>query len=55
MANKRTRILVRMVSTAGTGTFFVTQRNRRNTPEKLTLRKYDPRARTHVLSREKKL
>ncbi|WP_018466283.1 50S ribosomal protein L33 [Calidithermus timidus] len=55
MAKKGTRILVQMVSTVGTGTFFVTQKNRRNTPEKLTLRKYDSRARKHVLFREEKL
>ncbi len=46
---------VRLVSTAGTGFHYYTIKNRRNTPEKLSLRKYDPRARKHVEFKEQKM
>lgn len=55
MAKQGPRILVKMVSVAGTGTFFVTSKNRQNTPEKLTLRKYDTRVGRHVEFKEQKL
>lgn len=44
MAAKSPRIKIRMVSEAGTGYFYTTTKNPRNTTEKLQLRKYDPRA-----------
>lgn len=46
---------VRMVSTAGTGYFYVTPKNKRNTPEKLELNKYDPKVRKHVKFKEEKM
>lgn len=46
---------IKLVSTAGTGYFYVTKKNPRNTTEKLSLRKYDPRARKHVLFKESKM
>ncbi len=52
MARGDVRIQVRLVSTAGTGTVYVTSKNKRNTPERLELRKYDKRVRRHVLFRE---
>ncbi len=42
------RPIVRLRSTAGTGTTYVTRKNRRNDPDRLVLRKYDPRVRRHV-------
>ncbi|MFC4333721.1 50S ribosomal protein L33 [Salininema proteolyticum] len=42
------RPVIRMVSTAGTGYTYVTKKNRRNTPDRLVLRKYDPVVRRHV-------
>lgn len=39
---------IRMVSSAGTGFFYTTTKNRRNTPDKLRLKKYDPKIRKHV-------
>jgi large subunit ribosomal protein L33 len=42
------RDLIRLVSTAGTGTTYVTSKNRRTMPEKLKLKKYDPKVRKHV-------
>ena len=45
---------IRMVSTAGTGHFYTTDKNKRNTPGKLEMKKFDPKARKHVLYREAK-
>ncbi|WP_433531140.1 50S ribosomal protein L33 [Micromonospora sp. CA-263727] len=46
------RPIIRLRSTAGTGYTYVTRKNRRNDPDRLTLRKYDPIARRHVEFRE---
>ncbi len=46
---------IRLVSTAGTGYFYTTTKNRRNTPDKLELKKYDPVIRRHVIFREAKI
>lgn len=52
MARGDVRIQVRLVSTAGTGTVYLTSKNKRSTPERLELRTYDKRVRRHVLFRE---
>lgn len=52
MAKSGQRIAVRLMSTAGTHHVYMTTKSRRNTPERLELRKYDPIARKHVLYRE---
>ncbi|WP_127841635.1 50S ribosomal protein L33 [Actinomyces wuliandei] len=49
---KDLRPVIRLVSTAGTGYTYVTRKNRRNTPDRLVLRKYDPVVRRHVEFRE---
>ena len=46
---------VRMNSTAGTGHFYTTDKNKRTTPEKLQMKKYDPVARKHVIYKEGKI
>jgi large subunit ribosomal protein L33 len=46
------RPIVRLCSTAGTGYTYVTRKNRRNNPDRMVLRKYDPRIRRHVDFRE---
>lgn len=46
---------IRLVSSAGTGFFYVTKKNPRNTTEKLSLRKYDPVVRKHVDFKEAKI
>lgn len=53
---KRTevRAAVRMRSTAGTGYTYMTTKNRRNSPDRLVLRKFDPRARAVVEFREER-
>ncbi|WP_159945660.1 MULTISPECIES: 50S ribosomal protein L33 [unclassified Nocardiopsis] len=54
MARNEIRPIIKLKSTAGTGYTYVTRKNRRNTPDRLTLRKYDPRARQHVEFREER-
>jgi large subunit ribosomal protein L33 len=54
MARSELRPLVKLRSTAGTGYTYVTRKNRRNNPDRLVLRKYDPRARRHVEFREER-
>ena len=46
---------VRMVSTADTGFFYTTYKNKRNTPDKLEMNKYDPVVRKHVPFKEAKI
>ncbi|GAA4988334.1 MAG: 50S ribosomal protein L33 [Streptomycetaceae bacterium] len=54
MARSELRPVVKLRSTAGTGTTYVTRKSRRNDPNRLELRKYDPVARRHVLFREER-
>ncbi len=43
---------IKLVSTAGTGYFYTTTKNKRNTPGKMELNKYDPKVRKHVPFKE---
>jgi large subunit ribosomal protein L33 len=52
---KPNTILIKLVSSADTGYFYVTKKNPRTTTEKLELKKYDPVARKHVVFRESKI
>ncbi|GAB3741826.1 50S ribosomal protein L33 [Nocardiopsis nanhaiensis] len=54
MARNDVRPIIRLKSTEGTGTTYVTRKNRRNTPDRLVLRKYDPKLRRHVDFREER-
>lgn len=55
MAKEGPRIKIKLLSTAGTGVFYSTTKNRRNTTEKIELLKYDRIIRKHVLFRESKI
>ena len=46
---------IRLVSTAGTGHFYTTTKNKRLHPEKVTIKKYDPKIRKHVEYKEAKI
>ena len=48
-------LAIKLVSTAGTGFFYVTRKNPRNVAHKLSLMKYDPIVRQHVVFNESKL
>ena len=52
---KGATILIKLLSTAGTGYFYVKKKNPRTLPQKLQFIKYDPRVRRHVLFTETKL
>ncbi len=52
---KPSTILVKLVSTADTGYYYVTKKNPRTQTEKLTFRKYDPVVRKHVEFKEAKI
>ena len=49
------RELIRLVSTANTGHFYTTDKNKRTTPDKLEMKKYDPVVRKHVMYKEGKI
>ncbi len=46
---------IKLVSTAGTGHFYTTTKNKKTKPEKLEMKKFDPKVRKHVLYREDKI
>ncbi len=46
---------IKLVSSAGTGYYYVTKKNPRNMTEKLSLKKYDPVVRAHVEFKESKI
>ena len=53
MASKRDKH--RLISTAGTGHFYTTTKNKRLHPEKMEVSKFDPVARKHVAFKESKI
>lgn len=53
--NKKAAEKIRLVSSAGTGFFYTTQKNKRNTPDKFEFKKYDPVVRKHVVFKEAKI
>jgi len=52
---KGAREKIKLESSAGTGHFYTTSKNKRTEPEKLELMKFDPIARKHVSYKETKL
>jgi large subunit ribosomal protein L33 len=48
-------ILVKLVSSADTGFYYVTKKNPRTSTEKLEMNKYDPVVRKHVPFKEGKI
>jgi large subunit ribosomal protein L33 len=46
---------IKLLSSAGTGYFYVTKKNPKNTADKISFRKYDPVARKHVVFKEAKI
>lgn len=46
---------IKMVSSAGTGHYYTTDKNKRTKPEKLELKKFDPVVRKHVMYKEAKI
>ena len=46
---------IKLVSSAGTGHFYTTDKNKRTSPDKLEMKKYDPVVRKHVVYKEGKI
>ena len=46
---------IKLVSSAGTGHYYTTTKNNRTTPDKIKIRKYDPKVRKHVIYKEAKI
>ena len=46
---------IRLVSGAGTGHFYTTDKNKRNMPGKMEIKKFDPVVRKHVVYTEAKI
>jgi len=52
---KKNIVLIKLVSSADTGFYYVTKKNPKTKTEKLSFRKYDPIARKHVVFNEAKI
>ncbi len=46
---------IKLVSTAGTGHYYTTTKNKRTMTEKMVIKKYDPTIRQHVEYKEAKI
>ena len=46
---------IKLESTAGTGFFYTTTKNKRTMPEKMEIKIFDPKARKHVIFKETKI
>ncbi len=55
MAKSKNTVLIKLVSSAKTGYYYLRKKNPRKLTEKIELKKYDPVVRKHVLFKEAKL
>ena len=46
---------IKLESTAGTGVFYTTTKNKRTMPEKMEIKKFEPKVRKHVIFKETKI
>ncbi len=46
---------IKLVSSAGTGHFYTTTKNKKNQPGKMEIKKFDPKVRKHVMYKEAKI
>lgn len=51
---KGNRVIVQLESSAGTGHRYTTTKNKRTKPDRMEIKKYDPKARKHVAYKETK-
>ena len=52
---KSGREKIKLESTAGTGHFYTTTKNKKTMLEKMEIKKFDPKARKHVMYKETKI
>jgi len=55
LRSKTMRDKIRLVSSAGTGHFYTTTKNKRTMTDKLEIKKFDPVVRKHVMYKEAKI
>ena len=46
---------IKLVSSAGTGHYYTTDKNKKNMPDKMEIKKFDPVVRKHVIYSEGKI
>ena len=46
---------IKLVSSAGTGHFYTTTKNKKTMPDKMEIKKFDPVVRKYVMYSEKKI
>lgn len=46
---------IKLESTAGTGHFYTTTKNKKTMSDKMEIKKFDPKARKHVIYKENKI
>ena len=46
---------IKLVSSAGTGHYYTTSKNKNTMPEKMEIKKFDPVVRQHVMYKEAKI
>ncbi len=46
---------IKLESSAGTGPFYTTTKNKRTMPDKMEIKKFDPVVRKHVVYKEAKI
>lgn len=49
------RDLIKLQASDGSGHFYTTDKNKKTKPEKLKIKKYNPKTRKHVLYEETKI
>ena len=52
---KKNIVLIKLLSSADTGFYYVAKKNPKNQTEKLSFKKYDPVVRKHVVFNEAKI
>ena len=46
---------IKLISSAGTGHYYTTDKNKKNMPDKMEIKKFDPVVRKHVMYTESKI
>ena len=46
---------IKLVSSAGTGHFYTTTKNKKTMPDKLEMKKFDPKIKKYVMFKESKI
>jgi large subunit ribosomal protein L33 len=52
---KKSRNIIKLISSAGTGHFYTTTKNKKSNFKKLKLKKFDPVIRKHIIYKESKM